>query len=95
MSPASQLKRRKNSQYARNSLARKLSKYSESEVTLNEEQHNEMYTIVERTENDELDKLFKEGNEHGVGELMKEIWFTDKKRQSQQFAKDQAANGNL
>ena len=30
----------------------------------------------------DLEKLFKEGNEHGVGELMKEIWFTDKKRQT-------------
>ena len=52
-----------------------------------------MVTIVEKTESDELDKLFKESNEHGVGELMKEIWFTDKKCQSQQFANDQAVNG--
>ena len=62
---------------------------------LNEEQHTEMCSIVERTENDDLEKLFKEGNEHGVGELMKEIWFTDKKRQTQQFANDQAANGKV
>ena len=55
-----------------------------------------MCTTVKRTENDGLDKLFKESNEHGVGELMKEIWFTDKKCQSQQlFAKDQVAKGNL
>ena len=26
---------------------------------------------------------------------MKEIWFTDKKRQTQQFANDQAANGKV
>jgi len=83
MYPASQQKRQQNSQYARNLSARKLSKYRESEVTLNEEQHNEMVTIFERTKSDELDKLFKESNEHGVGELMKAIWFTDKKRQSQ------------
>ena len=93
MSPASQLKRRQNAQYARNSTARKLAKYAENEVTLNEEQHDEMCSIVERTKEDDLEKLVKEGNEHGVGNLMKEIWFTDKKRQSQQFANDQAANG--
>ncbi|XP_065894836.1 uncharacterized protein [Dysidea avara] len=51
-----------------------------------------MCTIVEKAGNDDLEKLIKEGNEHGVGELMKEIWFTDKKRQTQQFANDQAAN---
>ena len=54
-----------------------------------------MCSIVERTKNDDLEKLFKEGNEHGVWELMKEIWFTDKKRQTQQFANDQVANGEV
>ena len=93
MSPASQLKRRQNSQYARNSSTRKLAKYRDNEVTLNEEQHNEMCAIVEGTENEDLEKLFKEGNEHGVGKQMKEIWFTDKKRQAQQFTNDQAGNG--
>ena len=95
MSPASQLKRRQNAQYSRNLSAHKLAKYKESEVTLNEEQHAEMCTIVEKAGNDDLEKLIKEGNEHGVGELMKEIWFTDKKRQTQQFANDQAANGKV
>ena len=95
MSPASQLKRRQNSQYTRNLSARKLAKYGENEVTLNEEQNSEMCAIIERTENDDLEKLFQEGNEHGVGELMKEIWFTDKKRQIQQFANDQTANGKF
>jgi len=54
-----------------------------------------MCSIVERTENDDLEKLFMERNEHGVGELMKEIWFTNKKGQTQQFANDQAANGEV
>ena len=62
---------------------------------LNEEQYTKMCSIVKRIENDDLEKMFKEGNEHGVGELMKEIWFTDKKRQTQQFANDQAANGKV
>ena len=54
-----------------------------------------MCAIVEKTKDDDLEKLFKEGNEHGVGELMKEIRFTDKERQVQQFANDQAAYGKF
>ena len=92
MSSASQQKRRQNCQYARNVSNSKLMKFKESEVTLNEEQHNEMYTIVERTKDDDLEKLFKEGDEHGVGEMMKDIWFTDKKCQIQQFSHDQVSN---
>ena len=48
----------------------------------------EMCNIVERTENDDLEKLLREGDKHGVGGFMNEIWFTDKKRQTQQFAND-------
>ena len=68
MSPASQLKRRQNVQYTRKLSAQKLVRYKENEVMLNKEQHTEMCSIVERTDNDNLEKLFKEGNEHGVGE---------------------------
>ena len=75
--------------------AQKLAKFKESEVTLDEEQYTEMCSIVERTENDDLEKLLREGNEHGVGELIKEIWFTDRKRQTQQLANDQATNGEV
>ena len=52
-------------------ICSKLAKYGESEVTLNKEQNSEMYAIVERTENADLEKLFKEVNEHGIGGLMK------------------------
>ena len=41
-------------------------KYKESEVILNEEQHNEMYTQLLKELrmmiNDDLEKLFKEGD---------------------------------
>ena len=69
-----------NAQYALNLSLLKLAKYGVSEVTLNEEQHSEMCTIVEKTENGDFEKLFKEGNEYGVGEITKE-WFTNKKYQ--------------
>ena len=43
----------------------------------------------------ELNKIFLEGSEHGVGNLMKEIWYIDSKRQRQQFLQDQSKNGKF
>lgn len=75
-------------------MLRKLEKYSDADVTLNDEQHDEMCSVVERISNKDFDKIFLEGNEHGVGDLMKEIWYTDSKRQQQQFLQDQSKNGS-
>ena len=95
MSPASQQRRKSNAQSERSNMIRKLEKYNESDVTLNDEQHEEMCTLVERIGNGDLDEIFLEGSEHGVGDLMKEIWYTDSKRQQQQFLRDQSKNGNF
>ena len=40
-------------------------------------------------------KILKEGDEHGVGDIMKEIWVTDKKGKQQQFKGDQANNSKV
>ena len=95
MSPASQNKRKCHAQSERSNLLRKLEKCSESDVTLNDEQHDEMCAIVESIRTEELEKILLEGSEHGVGDLMKEIWYTDSKRQKQQFLHDQSKNGKL
>ena len=42
-----------------------------------------------------MKSLEKEGSEHGVGEMMKDIWYIDSKRQQQQFLQDQSKNGKL
>jgi len=42
-----------------------------------------MCSLVDRINNEDLDKIFLEGSEHGVGDLMKDIWTTDGKRQRQ------------
>ena len=91
MSPTSQQRRKSNAQSERSNM-RKLEKYSDADVTLNDEQHDEMCSVVERISNEDLDKIFLEGSEHGVGDLMKEIWYTDRKRQQQQFLQDQSKN---
>ena len=68
MSPAYQQLKRSNVQHQR---SRKL---EEADVTLSDEQHEEMCSFAERVSNEDLDYIFLEGNEHGVGNLTKEIW---------------------
>ena len=85
MSPASQLKRKSNAQSERTNLIRKVERSNETDVTLNDEQHEEMCGIVDGIDEESLEKIFLEASEHGVGSLMKDIWFTDSKRQQKGF----------
>ena len=95
MSPASQAKRRTLAQYERTNNIQKLQKYEESEVTLDDEQHSEMCQIMENIGTHDLEMLYKEGDEHGVRKVMQDIWITDKERQRNEFASDQATNSTL
>jgi len=92
MSPASQQKRRSNAQAAKSIMMRKLKKYSEADVTLNDDQHKGIFSIVRGISDEELEKVFLEESEHDVGELMKKMWYTDSKCQS---VHDQSKNGKL
>ena len=97
MSPASQLKRKKNVLTERTKDKRKLNKYEKTEVTLTDQQHEEMHAIVnkvEEVENAELEKIFAEGDSHGVGKQMREVWTTDKWQQAAQFKADQESKQN-
>ena len=61
MLPASQLKRKQNFSMERNSDKLKLTKYQNMEITLSEEQHEDMSTVVgkiEEVSKDELEKVF-------------------------------------
>ena len=73
MSPASQQRRKSNAQSERSSVLRKLEKCSKADVTLNDEQHDEMCLLAERISDEDLGKNFLEGSEHRVGDLMKGI----------------------
>ena len=95
MSPLSQQKRKMYAQYQRTSNIRKLKKYEASELVLDDEQNAEMCSVMEATQPDELEKLFKEGDEHGVGSLMKSIWYTDRDHQKTDFCHDQDHNSTL
>ena len=96
MSPASQLKRKQNMISERNNDKIKLRRYENTEVTLADDQHDDMCNVVKTIEEvgkNDLDKVFAEGDSHGVGDKIREVWLTDKRQQSKQFHTDQAKNG--
>ena len=95
MSPSSQQKCKRLALYERSSSLRKLSKLEESEVLLDDKQNEEMCAVMDAVNNDELEKLFVEGDQHGVGGLMKSIWITDKERQKKEVDQDQFKNGKV
>jgi len=92
MSPASQAKRRKLAQYERTSNIRKLARYKESEIELDDEQNDEMCAIMEKMGDEDLQKLFDEGEKHGVGSILKDIWATDLDGRRKEFSHDQTTN---
>ena len=62
---------------------------------LNEEQNEEMCAIMEAIRPEKLEKLFEEGDQHSVGNIMKNIWFTDKQCQNSEFSCDQVHNSKF
>ena len=82
----------------RNNDKFKLAKYESTEVNLSEEQHEDMNAVVSKIEEiskDELEKVFAEGDAHGGGTQIREIWTTDRREQLDQFNEDQARNSKL
>ena len=95
MSPASQAKCKKLAQYERTNSIRKLARYEEHEVTLDDDQNEEMRTVMETTKDEELQRSYDEGEKYGVIGIMKEIWNTDLDRQRTEFSHDQASNSKI
>lgn len=82
----------------RNSDKLKLAKYESTEVTLSEEQHEDMSAVVNKIEEvskDELEKVFADGDAHYVETQIRKIWITDRREQMDQFNEDQARNSML
>ena len=90
MSPASQLKRKMNATMERGLDKKKLARYENTGITLGDEQHTQMCTMVDAIDHVAVDNsrhIFEEGEAHGVGEKLKEIWTTDKRQQLEKFQK--------
>jgi len=96
MSPNSRVKRKQNASMERGIAKRKLAKYENTELTLADEQHTQMCDIVNIIDGvlvNDLQKIFEEGETHGVSGKLKEIWMTDRRQNIEQFKQDQARNG--
>ena len=52
-----------------------------------------MCNVMKTIEEVDLEKVFVEGDSHGVEDKIRELWLTDKRQQSKQFHADQAKNG--
>ena len=47
---------------------------------------------MEKVTTEDVEKLYKEGDEHGVRKVMQDIWITDKEHQRMEFACDQVTH---
>ena len=95
MSPASQLQRKQNAQTERSNDKLKLAKLHIVDLDLSDEQHVDMCNVTEAIEEsgkDEITRVFAEGDAHGVGDVLRNVWHTDMRKQKKQFMADQANN---
>ena len=95
MSPASQKKRKQKTQVERDTHLQKLQSSEHTILPLDNEQDEEMMAAVNTIENkfaDDLEKLFLEGESHGVGQRIREIWNADRRASCHQYKNDQSHN---
>ena len=95
LSPASVAQRKKATQTERSADKTKLARCAELEVTLDDEQSDELTNImnkIEEANEDELEKIFNEADEHSVGESIRAAWESNRQSTQQKFFKDQQIN---
>ena len=96
LSPASQKKRKYNLMHERVEDRKRLQKYEHTEVTLDDDQNDELsqvvHTINAKSPGCEiLSQIFEEAENQGKGQIVWEIWENDLRLQ---FNKYQARNGH-
>jgi len=64
---------------------RKLASFEASKIFLYDDQNDEMCNVVQSIGNGDLEKLYLEGEKHGVAKIMKDIWLTDVQRRRGEF----------
>ena len=98
MSPSSQKKRKENTQHERAKDQSRLQKYSHTELTLDDSQHDELSKRMDATEEKggkEIEEIMQDADSHGVGDSVHEIWQMDKQRAKDEFNCDQQKNCEL
>ena len=91
MSPSSQKKRKDNTQRERAKDQSRIQKYSHTELTLDDEQHDELSKLMDVTEEKggkEVEEIMQDADSHGVGDSVCEIWQMDKQRMKDEFNHD-------
>ena len=95
LSPKSLKRKRKYMQQERSKL---LDKFSHMEVSLDEDQHNQMCQLVEKISEvgaADLESAFTDGDKHGVGPAIRAIWKSDLQNIKQEFDQDQQRNSKF
>jgi len=95
LSPASVAQRKKATQRERSADKAKLARVAELDVSLDEDQSDELTNTmkhIEEANQDELEKIFKEADEHSVGESIRAAWESNRQSTKQKFFKDQQIN---
>ena len=100
LSPASVLKRKVSTQKQRSTDKVKLSKLAELDVTLEDDQSDEVGEIIQTIEqqcSEDLHNLFDEVDSHSLftGKSLRDTWEWDKANCKAEFFKDQLKNGKL
>ena len=63
-------------------------------IKQDDDQNREMSDIVEKiSEHNFIDDLFAEGDKHGAGQMMKDLWEMDKSNIRKEYEKDQKEHG--
>ena len=95
MSPSSQKRRKENTQRQRGRDRIQLRKYSHTELTLDDEQHDELSLLMDaigERGGEDVEDIMKDAGSHGVGDSVREIWQMDKQRMREEFDGDQKKN---
>ena len=95
MSPSSQKKRKENTQRDRSKL---LQKYAHTEVSLDDEQHEEISRLVnaiDEQEGGDLSNFLSDAETPEVKEAVNEIWQMDRRKMKEAFTRDQGENSEL
>lgn len=98
LSPASAKKRRDNMMVERCIEKKKLRKYENTEVSLDDDQSDQMAEVVDiinDKSSDTLSKMFDEAESQGKGTEVKEIWANDLRADKKEFDKDQEKNSKI
>ena len=95
MSPSSQKKRKENAQREQAKDRSRLQKYLHTELTLDDDQHDELSKLMDTIEEKggkEIEEVMQDAESHGVGDSVCEIWQMDMQRVKDIFNNDQQRN---